>query len=275
MRTASQKLFQLTEKEVKHHSRVLFRRFMKHSPSHRYTLFTLIELLIVISIIAILAAMLLPTLSMARESARRIKCTGNLKQIGTALHMYAADYNDWAPIALGTSPADYGSYYHTWSCRSVFPEYLKLNTDITKARPQGNVLECPNQDSYTQGSVPKFYTADAEATGSKVKIGYGMNQFLNYINSSGKKQGMKLGRFQNQSNVFVFQDSSNNTTDRYYVHNEALNFFDSNANGRVMFRHNRGVNINWLYGHASSISRSEFIEYTTSANEWRWLQYDL
>lgn len=45
MRTASQKLFQLTEKEVKHHSRVLFRRFMKHSPSHRYTLFTLIELL--------------------------------------------------------------------------------------------------------------------------------------------------------------------------------------------------------------------------------------
>jgi len=63
--------------------------------------FTLIELLVVIAIIAILAAILLPALQSARESARRSSCTSNLKQIGTALIMYAGKYNDKFPCGPG------------------------------------------------------------------------------------------------------------------------------------------------------------------------------
>ena len=65
--------------------------------------FSLIELLIIIVIISILAAMLLPVLNQARERGRAITCLSNLKQCGVAMQLYIRDFEDWTPEATPAS----------------------------------------------------------------------------------------------------------------------------------------------------------------------------
>lgn len=89
--------------------------------------FTLIELLVVIAIIAILAAILFPVFAKAREKARQTACLNNMKQIGTALQMYAQDYDEGIPTYSprdGTAPAGpwnldpYIKNLQIWQCPS-------------------------------------------------------------------------------------------------------------------------------------------------------------
>ncbi|MFW6058812.1 MAG: type II secretion system protein [Phycisphaeraceae bacterium] len=94
--------------------------------------FTLVELLVVISIIALLIALLLPALSAAREQGRRIACVSNQRQLFIALHTYTMDHNGvmpahskfnwmvWADKNYGMGFGDTGS---TSTIHALFPQY--------------------------------------------------------------------------------------------------------------------------------------------------------
>jgi prepilin-type N-terminal cleavage/methylation domain-containing protein/prepilin-type processing-associated H-X9-DG protein len=62
--------------------------------------FTLVELLVVISIIALLLSILMPSLQRAREGAKAVVCGNNVRQLGMAWRLYATDNDDWFPIGL-------------------------------------------------------------------------------------------------------------------------------------------------------------------------------
>lgn len=66
--------------------------------------FTLVELLVVISIIIVLLALLMPALGRARDSARNLRCVNNLRQLGLGMCNYAMDYNQYIPSRMVSVP---------------------------------------------------------------------------------------------------------------------------------------------------------------------------
>jgi prepilin-type N-terminal cleavage/methylation domain-containing protein/prepilin-type processing-associated H-X9-DG protein len=99
--------------------------------------FTLIELLVTVAIISILAAMLLPALSRAREAARRVSCSNNLRQMGLSFSMYASEHGGDFPTILrytGELCNEKNKSVIMFDGPSMYPEYL------TEAR----VLACPS-----------------------------------------------------------------------------------------------------------------------------------
>ena len=201
--------------------------------------FTLIELLVVIAIIAILAAMLLPALSKAREKARDSSCKSNLKQLSTALLLYATDYEDY-------------SVQYTMGSTNRFWKY-KLEAYVPE-----KIDFCPSQSI------------------DRKKFGYGLIMIQNghYQNFHGTLLGTrtveKVTSAKNPTACLVIADARDASPGSNYNNLVYCPGCWKNApyeNWNASNRHGKTANANYLDGHVAPFLISSLSETQSATND--------
>ena len=202
--------------------------------------FTLIELLIVVAIIAILAAMVLPALNSALEKGKSIRCVGNLKQIGLALTSYTTDNSDSLPYVSNSKDkrlrARLAPYAGT-------PSYDKN---------QKGLWFCPSHDSVPPADADTLYSGSYTNLVA-TKLCPGKDWCLNEL-----KYPQKITKLDSRVFLLVSRQPSYNSTDKEVVYgnpqfaNDLNKKKDSSYDPVVIFNHSARTNIYTAGGNVVS-----------------------
>jgi type II secretory pathway pseudopilin PulG len=198
----------------------------------------LVELLVTIGIIAILIAILLPTMSRAREAARRAACLSNLRQVHLHYQLYALDFRDQVPLGYRTAKQFNSMIFSGTSTRQyVLFGWLYVHQNWNDAR----VLFCPSENSSRlQFNTPENPWPPGEENVSTANVfsGYGCRPEVLIPDDLGTSMpaGFRLPRLSEFKNKAIFADLMNSPPRLNQRHKDGLNVLYGNGSARWVRR---------------------------------------